>query len=114
MRVWFARAPVVSPTANPVGGHQGGSPSMYVPATSAQPAAPATPLAPIEITTGGAPPLAAGLAGLGATPAHVSLVVRRPALNVLADHASTITDRKSTRLNSSHANISYAGFCLKK
>src|SRR3712207_8659003 len=27
------------------------------------------------------------------------------------DHA---TDRKSTRLNSSHANISYAVFCLKK
>src|SRR3712207_7875573 len=25
-----------------------------------------------------------------------------------------ITDRKSTRLNSSHANISYAVFCLKK
>src|SRR3712207_8612783 len=23
-------------------------------------------------------------------------------------------DRKSTRLNSSHANISYAGFCLQK
>src|SRR3712207_7423894 len=27
---------------------------------------------------------------------------------------SEITDRKSTRLNSSHANISYAVFCLKK
>src|SRR3712207_7186538 len=27
---------------------------------------------------------------------------------------STIRDRKSTRLNSSHANISYAVFCLKK
>src|SRR3712207_7364248 len=27
---------------------------------------------------------------------------------------SAITDRKSTRLNSSHANISYAVFCLKK
>src|SRR3712207_7289651 len=27
---------------------------------------------------------------------------------------STIVDRKSTRLNSSHANISYAVFCLKK
>src|SRR3712207_8883544 len=27
---------------------------------------------------------------------------------------STPTDRKSTRLNSSHANISYAVFCLKK
>src|SRR3712207_8759377 len=26
---------------------------------------------------------------------------------------AAITDRKSTRLNSSHANISYAVFCLK-
>src|SRR5438445_1583307 len=29
-------------------------------------------------------------------------------------HALTEEDRKSTRLNSSHANISYAVFCLKK
>src|SRR3712207_7495661 len=28
--------------------------------------------------------------------------------------AAKFTDRKSTRLNSSHANISYAVFCLKK
>src|SRR3712207_6959381 len=28
--------------------------------------------------------------------------------------APTPVDRKSTRLNSSHANISYAVFCLKK
>src|SRR3712207_7441611 len=28
--------------------------------------------------------------------------------------ASAIEDRKSTRLNSSHANISYAVFCLNK
>src|SRR3712207_7959462 len=28
--------------------------------------------------------------------------------------ANDVTDRKSTRLNSSHANISYAVFCLKK
>src|SRR5947209_19000899 len=27
---------------------------------------------------------------------------------------TAVTDRKSTRLNSSHANISYAVFCLKK
>src|SRR5258707_1449648 len=27
---------------------------------------------------------------------------------------ATLPDRKSTRLNSSHANISYAVFCLKK
>src|SRR5258707_6888003 len=34
-----------------------------------------------------------------------------------ADEAQRLideTDRKSTRLNSSHANISYAVFCLKK
>src|SRR3712207_7964021 len=29
-------------------------------------------------------------------------------------HIRNIPDRKSTRLNSSHANISYAVFCLKK
>src|SRR3712207_7695341 len=28
--------------------------------------------------------------------------------------AQEVSDRKSTRLNSSHANISYAVFCLKK
>src|SRR3712207_8212005 len=32
---------------------------------------------------------------------------------VFAGHLDTV-DRKSTRLNSSHANISYAVFCLKK
>src|SRR3712207_8244279 len=30
------------------------------------------------------------------------------------DHPILRPDRKSTRLNSSHANISYAVFCLKK
>src|SRR3712207_8595692 len=30
------------------------------------------------------------------------------------DAAVAVVDRKSTRLNSSHANISYAVFCLKK
>src|SRR5438309_4374460 len=29
-------------------------------------------------------------------------------------HAQLVTDRKSTRLNSSHSSISYAVFCLKK
>src|SRR3712207_7521294 len=29
-------------------------------------------------------------------------------------HPELLRDRKSTRLNSSHANISYAVFCLKK
>src|SRR3712207_6977676 len=31
-----------------------------------------------------------------------------------SETASLTQDRKSTRLNSSHANISYAVFCLKK
>src|SRR3712207_7328915 len=30
------------------------------------------------------------------------------------EHRARRLDRKSTRLNSSHANISYAVFCLKK
>src|SRR3712207_7573616 len=30
------------------------------------------------------------------------------------DRPEDLLDRKSTRLNSSHANISYAVFCLKK
>src|SRR5947209_12082500 len=30
------------------------------------------------------------------------------------EHLAEAADRKSTRLNSSHANISYAVFCLKK
>src|SRR3712207_8699091 len=37
---------------------------------------------------------------------------RHPSTQVLAAIADA--DRKSTRLNSSHANISYAVFCLKK
>src|SRR3712207_7802531 len=40
----------------------------------------------------------------------VLAVVEAPGLRV--DHLAG--DRKSTRLNSSHANISYAVFCLKK
>src|SRR3712207_7674498 len=32
----------------------------------------------------------------------------------ICEKVGSETDRKSTRLNSSHANISYAVFCLKK
>src|SRR3712207_8912175 len=35
-------------------------------------------------------------------------------LPIHAEHFLECRDRKSTRLNSSHANISYAVFCLKK
>src|SRR3712207_7205336 len=44
--------------------------------------------------------------------------VLRPAMAagevVVTDRYIDSSDRKSTRLNSSHANISYAVFCLKK
>src|SRR3712207_8113578 len=43
--------------------------------------------------------------------------VKRYGYNRLSSVASLcliLLDRKSTRLNSSHANISYAVFCLKK
>src|SRR3712207_7258144 len=33
---------------------------------------------------------------------------------ILPERSRGLGDRKSTRLNSSHANISYAVFCLKK
>src|SRR3712207_7782744 len=36
------------------------------------------------------------------------------ALSHIPTRACVTQDRKSTRLNSSHANISYAVFCLKK
>src|ERR1035437_7004881 len=43
---------------------------------------------------------------MNSRPSLVSSIRSRP--------LSTPLDRKSTRLNSSHANISYAAFCLKK
>src|SRR3712207_7906698 len=36
------------------------------------------------------------------------------AVDVVQQPVPCLADRKSTRLNSSHANISYAVFCLKK
>src|SRR3712207_7723562 len=43
---------------------------------------------------------------IGALQAHEIAVTQQ--------HSLALLDRKSTRLNSSHANISYAVFCLKK
>src|SRR3712207_8470317 len=43
-----------------------------------------------------------------------NLEAREVSVHVLEAVCVLRTDRKSTRLNSSHANISYAVFCLKK
>src|SRR3712207_8052790 len=56
-------------------------------------------------------------------PASIAVRSRRSALTdrwhgrvaeLAANESAVREDRKSTRLNSSHANISYAVFCLKK
>src|SRR3712207_6900104 len=52
-----------------------------------------------------------GIALLGDDPAAG---VRALAEQRLRERTRPSLDRKSTRLNSSHANISYAVFCLKK
>src|SRR3712207_8964272 len=42
------------------------------------------------------------------------LILDEPSNGLDIEAKSDLVDRKSTRLNSSHANISYAVFCLKK
>src|SRR3712207_8008935 len=60
---------------------------------------------------------------LGAGVAHVQELLEAFGLDQLVEDGALalagegdllVGDRKSTRLNSSHANISYAVFCLKK
>src|SRR3712207_8727259 len=58
--------------------------------------------------------LAAAAAALVLVGLLPSLYVTRRRVWVRAEPHQGGTDRKSTRLNSSHANISYAVFCLKK
>src|SRR3712207_8970595 len=45
---------------------------------------------------------------------HYQAVFRFTATKTVTVAIQRVKDRKSTRLNSSHANISYAVFCLKK
>src|SRR2546427_7940983 len=67
----------------------------------------------LQCLDAGDQPAAAAALGLGHVP---DLAEGRGACRgVLADHSREFhADRKSTRLNSSHSQISYAVFCLKK
>src|SRR3712207_6848464 len=53
-------------------------------------------------------------AGRRENPANSARLARRADVPGFRDDRGGRRDRKSTRLNSSHANISYAVFCLKK
>src|SRR3712207_7205209 len=73
------------------------------------------------VVGGGGPP--GDLRVIGATDEDVYSAVREGLEGVLIGdvvaqierhYIVAVEDRKSTRLNSSHANISYAVFCLKK
>src|SRR3712207_8675785 len=55
-----------------------------------------------------------GPVGAGRPAGRVQALAQIEVLLVAALARSVVLDRKSTRLNSSHANISYAVFCLKK
>src|SRR3712207_8794589 len=57
-------------------------------------------------------PLLAGMLLVGALPIGSPATPRT--IRRIASVGCLRQDRKSTRLNSSHANISYAVFCLKK
>src|SRR3712207_7829438 len=54
--------------------------------------------------------------GLEETADYLKELFAQAGAEVIVDktYAAPFVDRKSTRLNSSHANISYAVFCLKK
>src|SRR5690349_22906026 len=52
--------------------------------------------------------------GLLASVATRAVDPQGPGVGAHREHDRTLGDRKSTRLNSSHVEISYAVFCLKK
>src|SRR3712207_8887734 len=55
-----------------------------------------------------------GAGAAGRNPGRIARAFTRPVTEAAIDYQRRYRDRKSTRLNSSHANISYAVFCLKK
>src|SRR3712207_7477063 len=74
------------------------------------------PDAPVVLLDSGSPGFSAQWSWVQPAIAEFATVVSydRPGLGWSDPRPDMDRDRKSTRLNSSHANISYAVFCLKK
>src|SRR3712207_8831626 len=68
----------------------------------------------LPIWSGSSTPLSSAHAPTRSSPSCGSTRPRRPRSPPRGSGTPSCGDRKSTRLNSSHANISYAVFCLKK
>src|SRR5688572_32565839 len=71
-------------------------------------------LAEVLLQSVGDPEDTAELADVLAHEHNLRVVLHRPAQAEVERLADGERDRKSTRLNSSHSQISYAVFCLKK
>src|SRR3712207_8434899 len=67
----------------------------------------------LERVLAGEPEVVAGASHLD-RPVRWVHVAEAADVGVMLSGGEMVLDRKSTRLNSSHANISYAVFCLKK
>src|SRR3712207_7140758 len=74
----------------------------------------ALPISPMTCTSKGRIPRVRSEVSRTTANASGRMSSRVSPLASLSRNSSVFADRKSTRLNSSHANISYAVFCLKK
>src|SRR2546430_13381904 len=59
-------------------------------------------------------PFSNGVVSVTINPVNDAPTANSQSVNTPSNTPRAITDRKSTRLNSSHSQISYAVFCLKK
>src|SRR3712207_6443084 len=88
--------------------------AIYVPADDITDPAPHTTFAHLDATTVLSRPISEKGIYPAVDPLDSTSRILDPQYVGQEHYAIAQTDRKSTRLNSSHANISYAVFCLKK
>src|SRR2546427_3408478 len=71
--------------------------------------------AAVSVTVDNAPPVISSMSASGITSSSATISwTTDETSDSQVEYGTTTADRKSTRLNSSHSQISYAVFCLKK